>query len=85
MSKTVKFAVSLPDDEYKEMEVLRKKRGLTRSAFVRKAIMFLKKRRETEKLIKQYLDGYRRTPEDVAEISALEKASYEVLTREDWK
>jgi metal-responsive CopG/Arc/MetJ family transcriptional regulator len=84
MSKSIKFAVSIPDDEFRDLEVLRKKTGLTRSAFVRKAIGLLKKRREMEKQVKSYLDGYHRIPENLTKIKALEKASFDVLTREDW-
>lgn len=84
MSKTVKFAVSLSDAEFKNLEALRTKKGLTRSAFIRKAIGLMKKRQEMEKLVRSYIDGYHRIPEDLAEIKALENASSDVLTREDW-
>ena len=38
MSKTIKFAVSMPEKAFKELETLRRKIGWTRSQFIRDAI-----------------------------------------------
>jgi predicted DNA-binding protein len=38
MSKTVKFAVSMPEEVFKELEALRRRIGWTRSQFIREAI-----------------------------------------------
>jgi hypothetical protein len=38
MSKTIKFAVSMPEKAFKELETLRRKMGWTRSQFIRDAI-----------------------------------------------
>lgn len=38
MNKTVKFAVSMPYEAFKELESMRRKRGWTRSQFIRDAI-----------------------------------------------
>jgi hypothetical protein len=38
MSKTIKFAVSMPEKAFKELEALRRKTGWTRSQFIREAI-----------------------------------------------
>jgi len=84
MSKSIKFAVSIPGDEFKDLEILRKKKGLTRSAFIRNAIRLWKERREIQKLAKLYVDGYKKIPENLIEIEALEKASLGALSLEKW-
>jgi metal-responsive CopG/Arc/MetJ family transcriptional regulator len=38
MGKTVKFAISLPAAEFKTIETLRRKAGLSRSRFIREAV-----------------------------------------------
>ena len=38
MSKTIKFAVSMPEKAFKELESLRRKAGWTRSQFIRDAV-----------------------------------------------
>ena len=38
MSKTIKFAVSMPEDVFKEIESLRQKTGWTRSQFIRDSV-----------------------------------------------
>ena len=38
MSKTVKFAVSMPEEIFKELESLRLKTGWTRSQFIRESV-----------------------------------------------
>ncbi len=84
MSKSVKFAVSIPGDEFKDLELLRKNKGLTRSAFIRNAIRLWKERKEIEKLARLYVDGYKKIPENLMEINALEKASLGSLSVEEW-
>ena len=42
MGKTIKFTISMPAAEFKEVESLRRKTGRTRSQFVRDAIAALK-------------------------------------------
>ena len=38
MGNTVKFTISVPTEEFKELEILRRKAGKTRSQFVREAV-----------------------------------------------
>lgn len=84
MSKSIKFAVSIPDDEFRDLEALRKKQGLTRSAVVSKALRLWKETRKMEKLVRSYVEGYKKIPEVLTEIKALEKVSCESLSTEDW-
>ena len=84
MAKAVKFAVSIPGNEFKQLETLRKKTGLTRSEFIRETIKLWKEQREKKKLVKIYEEGYRRIPENISAIEAWEKASRSALTAEEW-
>jgi metal-responsive CopG/Arc/MetJ family transcriptional regulator len=84
MSRAVKFAISIPNEDFKELEAYRKKNRMSRSRLVREAISLWKKSREMEKLIKNYEDGYRRVPENPQEIRAWEKASLASFSQEEW-
>ena len=64
MNPSVKFAISIPEREFRELEKIRKKEGLTRSRLVLEAITFWKSSREKEKLIRVYEEGYRRHPQE---------------------
>ena len=85
MSRSVKFAVSLSEEEFKELEALRKREGATRSKWVRQAIRLLKESKEREKLAGTYEKGYLRIPENVTEIEAWKQASLAVLSQEGWQ
>ena len=84
MNKSVKFAVSIPDDEFKDLEALRRINHLTRSKFIREAIQVWKKEKELQKLIRLYEEGYKRMPEDPSHIEPWEKASLSVFSQEEW-
>lgn len=84
MSNSVKFAVSIPGNEFKELESLRKKRGLTRSGFVREAIRFWKETKKRERMARIYEEGYKRIPDNLSNIEAWEKASLSTLSQEEW-
>jgi metal-responsive CopG/Arc/MetJ family transcriptional regulator len=84
MGKAVKFAISISSNEFKELEVLRKKKGLSRSEFIRETIRLWKEEKEKERLVRVYEDGYKRVPENLANIEAWEKASLNSLSREEW-
>jgi len=83
MAKAVKFAVSIPSNEFNELEAIRKKKGLSRSEFVREAIKLWKEEREKRKLIKIYEEGYKKVPENLATIEAWERASLSSFS-EEW-
>jgi Arc/MetJ-type ribon-helix-helix transcriptional regulator len=84
MGKTVKFAVSISGSEFKELEVLRKKKGLSRSEFIRETIRLWKEEKEKKRLVRVYEDGYKRIPEDLAVMEAWEKVSLSSFSREEW-
>ena len=84
MANAVKLAISISAEDFKTIETIRKKEEITRSAVITEAIRLLRAGQEKEWLIRLYEEGYRKHPEQVAEIMAKEKAAIEVLTQEDW-
>lgn len=85
MGKAVKFAVSIPEEEFKEMEMIRRKEGLSRSKMVFEAIRLWEKSKKMEKLIKVYEEGYKNFPESPQEIEGWEKASLATFSNEGWE
>ncbi len=85
MGKTVKIAVSLPEDLLKDAERERKELGETRSAFVQRAIRMILIRKEREKALNRYIKGYQSTPESPEEIDAAKRAAEIVLNEEPWE
>ena len=84
MSGSVKFAVSMPDKEYKELESFRKKKGISRSKFILEFFQVWKETKNRERLIRTYEEGYKKLPEDPVKVEAWEKASRTVFSRSDW-
>jgi metal-responsive CopG/Arc/MetJ family transcriptional regulator len=69
---TTKIAVSLPSETYRKLETARRKHGISRSAAVKRAIDAWLASAERERRIREYVEGYERTPENPREISAWE-------------
>ena len=84
MRKSAKFAVSIPWEEFVELERIRKKAGLSRSGFLLSAFRFWKESRERERLLKAYENGYRQKPEDASVAEAMADTAAESLPEEDW-
>ena len=84
MRKSAKFAVSIPWEEFKELEAIRKKAGLSRSGFLLATFRAWKEARKKERLVKEYENGYRQKPEDVSVAEAMAGTSAESLSEEDW-
>ena len=85
MGKAVKFAISMAEEEFEEMEEIRRKEGLSRSKMVVEAVKLFKKSRKTEELIRAYEEGYRKTPESTQETDGWEKASFATFSDEGWE
>ncbi len=85
MRKTLKIAISLPKEDFDEIEKIRKSFGFQRSAVIDKAIRFWLRHLNQEKLIKRYEEGYRKKPESIQETKAMEKAAAEAFKEEDLK
>jgi len=84
MRKSVKFAVSIPGEEFRELEAIRRKAGLSRSGFLLATFRAWKAARQKEKLLRKYEDGYRQKPEDASLAEAVAGTSAESMPEEDW-
>ena len=84
MRKSAKFAVSLPWEEFEELEAVRRKAGLSRSGFLLATFRAWKEARETDRLVRIYKNGYRKKPEDSAFAEAIARTAADVLPDEDW-
>ncbi len=84
MARAVKLAISISSEDFKAIETIRKREGITRSGVVTEAIRLLRDKTEKERLIRLYEEGYRKHPENLNEVRAKEKSSLEVLSQEDW-
>ncbi len=84
MRKSAKFAVSLPWEEFKELEIIRKKAGLSRSGFLLATFRAWKEARERERLVRAYENAYRQKPEDASVAEAMADTAAESMPEEDW-
>jgi len=84
MRKSIKFAVSIPWEEFKELEAIRRKAGLSRSGFLLVTFRTWKEARERKRLAKEYENGYRQKPEDASMAEAMADTSAESMREEDW-
>jgi metal-responsive CopG/Arc/MetJ family transcriptional regulator len=83
-AKTVKVAISLPKSTLDEIEHLRHKLHLPRSRAILEAVSLWLKKKHEEQLIKQYIEGYKRKPEDPAEREPLFKAGLSSFSKDHW-
>lgn len=84
MLKTTKIAVSLPKEDFKRIEEVRKKLGLQRSAVIDMAVRFWLKSMEEKEMIKKYEQGYENRPESIEELKAMEQGAAEAFEEEGW-
>ena len=84
MGKAIKFAISIPEEDFKKLEALRDQERLTRSKAVLQAVKLWEESKAMEKLIRKYEEGYKKVPESIDESIVWEKASLTALTREEW-
>lgn len=85
MIKASKIAISLPAEDLRKLEILRKKLGLQRSAIIDQAIRFWLRHQEENEKVRAYEQGYARKPEPVDEIKALEQLAAEAFREEGWQ
>ena len=80
-----KIALSLPDDLFREVERVRKRRGETRSALVQEALRLWLRQQAEASLVREWEEGYRRLPENAAESDAAEAtAKFAFDSEDDW-
>jgi metal-responsive CopG/Arc/MetJ family transcriptional regulator len=81
----VKLAISLPPEDFREMESLRRKLKTTRSAVVRQALRTYFQARQQQAMVAQYVEGYRRFPERPEELAGLAQAQLAAMAAEEPK
>jgi len=84
MGKAVKIAISIPQEEFKELEFHRNREGISRSKFILQTLRFWQEEKEKERLVSIYEEGYKRIPENPRELEAWEKASSDVFSQGEW-
>lgn len=85
MIKAAKIAISLPAEDLKRIEKIRKESGVQRSFIIDTAIRYWLDSREKQTMIEQYEEGYRHHPESIDEIKAMEEASVGAFIEERLK
>lgn len=80
-----KIAITLPEDQAKAIEAIRKKKRIPRSRVIQQAVAYYLSEQALLSAVREYEEGYRRKPEDVAEAEAYGQAAAEVLAQEDWE
>lgn len=80
----VKIAISLPNEEFKLLETLKKKLHLSRSALIQEAISSWLGAIKEKGFARRYELGYRKRPEQISRISNLEKIQFDSLSEEKW-
>lgn len=80
-----KIGISLPKKDLQEIEKIRKELGINRSKLVDLAIRAWLKRFKQKKMVKQYQEGYKKKPESIEGLKAMEKAAAEAFREEDLK
>ena len=83
MQHAAKFAVSLPNDEFQEIEQIRENMGVGRSAIIRQAVHFWLEQRKKNKKIRLYEKGYKKTPEKIEEFQVFETAQMGTFNSEE--
>ena len=84
MSKAIKFAVSMPEEKFNEIEMIRLKEGLSRSKVIFEAVELWKKSKIMDNQIRKYEDGYKKMPETLQDIKGWEIASLATFSDEGW-
>ncbi len=83
MGKSVKIAISLPEELLQAAEQESRARGVTRSEFFRQAVEGALERRQDA--IERYMLSYQEQPERDDEIAAARQASSVTLAQEPWE
>jgi len=79
-----KVAITLPDDQAKAIESIRREKRIPRSRVIQQAIAYYLAEQEMRGAVREYEEGYRRHPEDAAEAAAFGTATAAVMSQEDW-
>ncbi len=81
---SLKVAISIPKDLYREVERTRKKSRRSRSAVVQEALRRWLKAQKEASDAQQYVQAYRRMPETPQEILEAEAMAGNMFAAEEW-
>jgi metal-responsive CopG/Arc/MetJ family transcriptional regulator len=84
MQKTIKIAISLPEDMLNAVEKEVKENGESRSQFFRRAVELLLRRKKEQIMSEKYILAYQQIPETIEESKAAYKATSVILSEEPW-
>ena len=84
MTHSVRTAISLPKEDFRHLESLRKKLDKSRSEIFQEALRGLFHKFEVWELERRYVEGYRHKPEDPSEMEAFFKAGLSSFPKERW-
>jgi len=84
MIKFIKTAITVPIDQFRRVELIRKRRGLSRSEVFAMALDALFKALDRKRLEERYVQGYQRHPERPAELGPWVIRSLQGAEQEDW-
>jgi metal-responsive CopG/Arc/MetJ family transcriptional regulator len=81
-----KIAVSLPDELYRALEGARRRTGKSRSAVVQEAVREWLRRQAHGDLVREYEEGYRRSPESTDDLESALATAVGLLAadEDDW-
>ena len=81
---TAKVAISIPREIFQAVEQARRELKIPRSVAIAQAVQAWLKRREEEKAIRQYIEGYRKHPEYKAEAKAWTRLAADSFHKDPW-
>lgn len=84
MAFRVKTAISLPQEYFNKIEKIKKQIHKSRSQIISEAIYAWLKNQEISKLESQYVEGYKKNPENISELELFHKAGLDSLGKEKW-
>ncbi len=84
MARMVKTAITIPREEFRIVEAVRKESGKSRSQIIVEALRVWLTSRKIEEMERIYEEGYRKKPESLPEIEALMKAGASAMGPEKW-
>lgn len=79
-----KLSTSLPAEQFREIERVRKKLGMGRSEIVQEALTLWLSTRQRDARVPQYLAGYVNVPDDARDAGAFVEAWAQGIAKEDW-
>jgi metal-responsive CopG/Arc/MetJ family transcriptional regulator len=85
MSNVAKVACSIDADLLARVELVRKKTGESRSAFISRALRVLTAEAARARSVARYIEAYRESPEPLEDVRAARRSARRALSRVAWE